>query len=57
MAGRPVKQDKKIREAIYFEPELLEWIRTKADEQKTTTSTIINLMVEEKRKVEKDNPE
>lgn len=46
MAGRPPKQDKKIREAIYFEPELLDWLREKADERKSTVSVIVNLIVE-----------
>jgi hypothetical protein len=50
MAGRPSKLDKKIREAIYFEPDLLDWIRQQAEEKKTTTSTIINLLVEKEMK-------
>ncbi|WP_165861451.1 hypothetical protein [Paenibacillus paeoniae] len=50
MAGRPPKADKKIREAIYFEPHLLEWLKDRADEQKTTVSVVINLLTEEKMK-------
>lgn len=49
MAGRPPKQDKKIREAIYFEPELLEWLREIADKEKCTVSVIVNRMVDEKK--------
>lgn len=49
MAGRPPKQDKKIREAIYFEPELLEWLREEAEKQKCTVSIIVNQIVDEKR--------
>jgi hypothetical protein len=47
LAGRPPKADKKIREAIYFEPDLLAWLKEKAEKQKTTVSVIVNLMVEE----------
>jgi hypothetical protein len=51
MIGRPKKEDKKVREAIYFEPHLLDWLKQKADEQKCTVSVIVNVMVEgEKRK-------
>lgn len=46
MAGRPPKQDKKIREAIYFEPDLLDWLKARADAQKCTVSVIVNLLVE-----------
>ncbi len=49
MAGRPPKHDKKIREAIYFEPHLLAWLKKKADENKTTTSAIVNLLVEKEK--------
>lgn len=49
MAGRPPKQDKKIREAIYFEPELLEWLREEAEKQKCTVSIIVNQIVDEKK--------
>lgn len=52
MAGRPPKADKKIREAIYFEPALLEWLQQRAEEQKTTVSVIVNLITEEKIKKE-----
>lgn len=47
MAGRPPKKNKKIREAIYFEPHLLEWLQEKAEEQKCTVSVIVNQIVEE----------
>ena len=50
MAGRPAKEDKKIREAIYFEPELLAWLRAKAEKQKCTVSVIVNLLVEKEKK-------
>jgi hypothetical protein len=53
MAGRPPKADKKIREAIYFEPHLLEWLKERADVRKTTTSAIINFIVEERMNKEK----
>jgi len=46
MAGRPPKKDKKIREAIYFEPELLTWLKEKAEKQKCTVSIIVNIIVE-----------
>lgn len=52
MAGRPPKEDKKVREAIYFEPELLEWLRTKADEQKCTVSVIVNQIVDKAKTTE-----
>ncbi|KAF6614365.1 MULTISPECIES: hypothetical protein [Paenibacillus] len=44
MAGRPPKKDKKIREAIYFEPELLEWLQEKAEQEKCTVSVLVNRM-------------
>lgn len=52
MAGRPKKDEseKKIREAIYFEPELLGWLRDEADRKKCTVSVVVNLLVEEKRR-------
>jgi hypothetical protein len=50
MAGRPPKADKKVREAIYFEPHLLEWLQERAEAQKTTVSVIVNLLTEEKMK-------
>ena len=48
MAGRPPKPatEKKIREAIYFEPHLLEWLRELAAEQKVTVSVVVNRLVE-----------
>ncbi|MEK3699381.1 MULTISPECIES: hypothetical protein [unclassified Paenibacillus] len=51
MAGRPPKAEgeKKIREAIYFEPELLEWLREEADREKCTVSVIVNRITAEKR--------
>lgn len=54
MAGRPPKKDKKIREAIYFEPELLQWLRDKAEKQKCTVSVIVNVLVDEKKKSEEN---
>lgn len=49
MAGRPPKpvSEKKQREAIYFEPHILEWLKGEAERRKTTTSAIVNLLVEE----------
>jgi len=47
--GRPAKQDKKIREAIYFEPELLAWLQDRAEKQKCTVSVIVNVMVEKEK--------
>ncbi|MBW7475968.1 hypothetical protein K0T92_14575 [Paenibacillus oenotherae] len=55
MAGRPPKADKKIREAIYFEPPLLEWLQQRADKQKTTVSVIVNLITEEM--IKREQPE
>jgi hypothetical protein len=52
MAGRPPKQNKKVREAIYFEPDLLQWLKEKAEKQKCTVSVIVNVLVDEKRKEE-----
>lgn len=49
MAGRPPKEDKKIREAIYFEPDLLAWLKEKAEKQKCTVSVIVNVMVAQER--------
>lgn len=54
MAGRPPKKDKKIREAIYFEPDLHKWLIEKAEERKCTVSVVVNVLVEEKMKEEKD---
>lgn len=53
MAGRPKKDEseKKIREAIYFEPELLEWLRQEANFKKCTVSIIVNQLVEEKKEI------
>ena len=50
MAGRPPKENKKVREAIYFEPELMEWLREEADKRKCTVSVLVNIIVEEKMK-------
>jgi len=52
MVGRPPKVDKKIREAVYFEPELLTWLRDKAEEQKRTVSVVVNLIVEKEKNTE-----
>jgi len=52
MAGRPPKRDKKIREAIYFEPELLAWLQAKAEKQKCTVSVIVNVMAEKEKGAE-----
>lgn len=49
MAGRPPKKEKKIREAIYFEPELIEWLREEAEKQKCTVSVVVNQIVDAKR--------
>lgn len=53
MAGRPPKKEKKIREAIYFEPALLSWLKEEAAKQKCTVSVIVNQLVDEKMKTEK----
>lgn len=50
--GRPIKQDKKLREAIYFEPELLAWLQEKAAKQKCTVSVIVNILVEKEKDAE-----
>ncbi|MNP00795.1 hypothetical protein D3C76_925910 [compost metagenome] len=52
MAGRPTKQDKKIREAIYFEPDLLEWLREQADKEKCTVSVIVNRIADKAKTTE-----
>lgn len=44
-AGRPPKKNKKIREAIYFEPELLEWLKEQAENEKCTVSIYVNKIV------------
>ncbi|MEC0110385.1 hypothetical protein P4H27_25785 [Paenibacillus taichungensis] len=49
MAGRPPKKEKKIREAIYFEPELIEWLREEAEKQKCTVSVVVNQIVDAKK--------
>ncbi|PWW37420.1 MULTISPECIES: hypothetical protein [Paenibacillus] len=49
MAGRPPKKEKKIREAIYFEPELIEWLREQADKQMCTVSVVVNQIVDAKK--------
>lgn len=55
MAGRPPKSDKKIREAIYFEPHLLEWLQKEAMSKKTTVSILVNLQTESAMKKESDS--
>lgn len=54
MAGRPKKsdKDKKIREAIYFEPDLLSWLQEQAEQQKCTVSILVNKIVEDKKTTE-----
>jgi len=54
MAGRPKKaeEDKKIREAIYFEPALLEWLKGVADGEGCTVSVIVNRMVKKAKEQE-----
>lgn len=49
MAGRPKVPDheKKVREAIYFEPHILKWLREKAQEQKCTVSVVVNRLSED----------
>jgi hypothetical protein len=47
--GRPSKEDKKIREAIYFEPDLLDWLKEKSDEEERTVSSIVNRIVRDKK--------
>ena len=39
--GRKPKKNKKIREAIYVDPDLLEWINEKAEEKGYTNSEFI----------------
>jgi histone deacetylase complex regulatory component SIN3 len=48
MAGRPPKpaSEKKIREAVYFDPHLLEWLRDLAEREKVTVSVVVNRLVE-----------
>ncbi|WP_217597189.1 hypothetical protein [Cohnella sp. GbtcB17] len=48
MAGRPPKpkEEKKIREAIYFEPHLLAWLQQQAEKEKCTVSVIVNRLTE-----------
>lgn len=50
MAGRPPLQEdeKKLREAIYFEPHLLSWLESEAKRDKCTVSVIVNKLVQEK---------
>ncbi|SPF51239.1 hypothetical protein SBF1_50123 [Candidatus Desulfosporosinus infrequens] len=47
--GRPIKSDKKIREAIYFEPEILAWLQEKAEKQRRTVSVIVNILIEKEK--------
>jgi hypothetical protein len=50
--GRPAlpAHEKKQREAIYFEPDLLNWLMDEADREMTTVSVIVNRLVAEKKK-------
>jgi hypothetical protein len=50
--GRPAlpAHEKKQREAIYFEPDLLEWLQHVANFERTTVSVIVNRLVAEKKK-------
>lgn len=50
-AGRPPKEEKKEREAIYFEPRLLAWLRVKAGKH-MTVSALVNMIVEKEMKKE-----
>lgn len=34
------------REAVYFEPHLLEWLRDLAEREKVTVSVVVNRLVE-----------
>lgn len=52
MVGRPRKEQRKIREAIYFEPELHAWLKERAKERKCTISVLMNVIVDEKRRAE-----
>lgn len=56
MAGRPKlpEDQRRIREAIYVEPYVLEWLKAKALKHKTTTGGVVSLMVDEKIKKEKE---
>lgn len=49
--GRPPKEEKKEREAIYFEPGLLAWLRAKAGKH-MTVSALVNMIVEKEMKKE-----
>lgn len=55
MVGRPSKENKKVREAIYFEPDLLDWLKEKAEKQRSTVSVVINGLVAEKISDEQKN--
>lgn len=54
MAGRPKKaeEDKKIREAIYFEPLLHDWLKGMADDEGCTVSVIVNRIVKKAKEQE-----
>ncbi|MCZ8512433.1 hypothetical protein O9H85_08295 [Paenibacillus filicis] len=54
MAGRPKKDEKKIREAIYFDPDLLEWLKEKAEKKRSTVSVVVNGIVAEKKDEDKE---
>jgi len=56
MAGRPPKPptEKKIREAVYFEPHLLDWLRVLAEQEKVTVSVIVNRLIEKVKEAHND---
>ena len=56
MAGRPPKPptERKIREAIYLEPHLLDWLRGLAEQEKVTVSVIVNRLVEKAKEAYND---
>jgi|GEM_PF-2161384 len=50
--ARPKNPDKKKAESIYFEPDLVDWLKEKAESEERTTSYIVNRIVRDKKEQE-----
>ena len=50
--GRKPKANKKEREAIYVEPELLKWVRDQAESRQRTVSEFVCEVLQEKKEQE-----
>jgi hypothetical protein len=50
--GRPKKPDneRRVRESVYFDPDVLKWLKERSEKREASISSLVNVIVKERMK-------